>query len=163
MKPVPKLPRQREAMVMINTISNNMKGFTAREVRGANEARRLYRIVGRPPYDKFKCMLKYNLLHDCPVTVVDANNALEIYGPDVGTIKGKTVRKQPKSVVLQLPEPIPTNVQEKLQQMVLAADIFFVDGVKIFATITRKLQFTTVQMIKDRSMGTIKKCIAHVI
>ena len=108
-------------------------------------------------------MIRYNLLHDCPITVNDFNNALEIYGKDVGAIKGKTVRLKPNPVVLTHPEPIPTNIKRKLQTMVLAADILYVDCVKIFTTITRQLQFTTVQMIKDRKMKTILKCIDEII
>ena len=155
--------RDKEAIVMINTVENNMKGFTAREVKGANEARKLYQIVGRPSELNFKNMIKFNLLHNCPVTLEDVANALQIYGKDIGAVKGKTVRNKPEAVRLINPEPIPRHVKERLQQMVLAADIFYVDGVKIFTTITRKLQFTTVQLIKDRSMVTIKKCLDQVV
>ena len=93
----------------------------------------------------------------------DVDNAFAIYGKDIGAIKGKTVRTQPKHVHLQQPEPIPMTVKQRLQKMTLAADIFYVDGVKMFSTITRKLQFTTVQLIRDRSMTTIKKCFDQVL
>ena len=151
------LPASSEAIVMIQTVKNNMQGFTSRETKGANEARRLYRIVGRPSQANFRNIIQFNLLHNCPVTLDDVDNAIAIYGIDIRFVKGKTVRRQPKHVTLRKPEPIPTNIKARLQKMTLAADIFYVDGVKIFTTITRQLQFTTVQLIRDRSMNTISK------
>ena len=63
----------------------------------------------------FRNMIQYNLLHNCPITVDDVDNAIAIFGRDIGSIKGKTVRTQPKHVVMTTPVPIPDNVKERLQ------------------------------------------------
>ena len=156
-------PQHPVPVIMVNTVAGNMQGFTSRQIQGASEARQLYRIVGRPSYQKFRNLIKFNLLHDCPVTLQDIDTAMEIYGRDIGEIKGKTVRARHSPVHIQLPEPIPPQVKSQLINMILTADIFFVDGLKIFTTITRNLKFTTVQMIKDRSMKTIQECFTHVL
>eukprot|EP00957_Ditylum_brightwellii_P137477 10481632-Ditylum_brightwellii.AAC.1 len=50
-------------------------------------------MVGQPSLADFKNMVKINLLPDSPVTVQDLNNVEFLFGPDVGTLKGKTTRK----------------------------------------------------------------------
>ena len=104
---------KKDAIVMINTVENNMEGFTAREVRGANEARRFYQIVGRLLEFNFKNMIKFNLLHNCPITLDDVENVFAIYGKDIGAVKGKTVRKKPKSVKINNPEPFQHMLERK--------------------------------------------------
>ena len=66
-------------------------------------------------------------------------------------------------MVVQIPDPLPYMVKNKLQKLVLSADIAYVDGMKIFITITQRLQFTTTQAIHDRTMKTIKECFDKVI
>ena len=90
-------------VIMVNTVRGSMQGFTDREIRGANEARRLFRIVWRLSQQKFRNMIKYNLLHNCPVTLQDVDNAVLIYGKEINYVKGKTVRKTPSRVPIQTP------------------------------------------------------------
>ena len=43
-------------------------------------------------------LLEAGLIRDCPVTPDDAKRALKIYGPDIATLKGKTVKRQNKGI-----------------------------------------------------------------
>ena len=45
-----------------------------------------------------------NLIRNNQVICKDLNFAINIYGPDIGTIKGKTTRKKPLLVVNNLVE-----------------------------------------------------------
>jgi hypothetical protein len=47
--------------------------------------------IGRPSKQEFRKILQHNLIRNCPVTPHDAKQALMINGPDVATLKGKTV------------------------------------------------------------------------
>ena len=76
-------------------------------MNGANMARRLYAMVGRPSIKDFKGMIWAHLLKNCPITVDDIDNAEQICGPDIGALKGKTVRKASPIVttdIIQIPQ-----------------------------------------------------------
>ena len=79
---------------MLNTVAEQKKLFTTREIKSANVARDLYRKIGRPAEAEFQDILARNLIRDCPVTPADAKRALVIYGPDVAVIKGKTTTSE---------------------------------------------------------------------
>ena len=83
---------------MVETLKENMEGFSQDEIERAKQARKLYHSIGAPSLRNFKYLIKSNQIQDCPVTVVDINNAEKIFGPDVSYIKGKTTRSRPKTV-----------------------------------------------------------------
>ena len=95
--------------------------------------------------------------------VQDVDNVMSIYGRDIGETPGKTDRKQPDRMAVQIPDPIPTVVTNRLQKLIMSADIAFVDGMKVFTTITKRLQFTTIQTINDRKMDTMKECFHNIV
>jgi len=66
--------------------------FTNREIDSAEKARRLYVILGRPSEESFELMIKKGKIINNPVSVTDFRFAKNIYGKDLGVIKGKTVR-----------------------------------------------------------------------
>ena len=80
--------------LFLNTVENNKQAHTRREIERADRARALYKMIGRPSEQEFVDILQKNLIRNCPVTVDDAKRALQIYGPDTATLKGKTVKKK---------------------------------------------------------------------
>ena len=77
------------AYTILSTVTEQKKLFSRREIQAADEARTLYRKVGRPGEAEFQSLLRHNFVHNCPVTPDDAHWALIIYGPDIATLKGK--------------------------------------------------------------------------
>jgi hypothetical protein len=56
-------------------------------------------MVATPSDQNFQGMLRHNLLKDCPVTNEDVHNAHAIFGPDLASMRGKTVCRKPELVV----------------------------------------------------------------
>jgi hypothetical protein len=96
-KPVP-AEEVKESQHHVSTVKENMVGFTKREVERAKLAGKVYHAMGCPTVESFKHAIRANLIKNCPVTPQDATNAKRIFGPDVGTIKGKTTRKPAPAV-----------------------------------------------------------------
>jgi hypothetical protein len=93
---------------LLATVAANKKSFTPREISQADDARRLYRLLGRPDEKVFRDLLKHNQIINCPLTHDDALRALAIYGPDIATLKGKmtratAARHAPSYVAIPLP------------------------------------------------------------
>ena len=51
--------------------------------------------MGCPSIQNMKHLLRQRLIRKCPVTVEDVNITEKIFGPDIGALKGKTIRSKP--------------------------------------------------------------------
>jgi hypothetical protein len=139
--------------------------FSQRQIKDADQARELYRKIGRPDEVEFQNILRKNLIRNCPVTVADAQRALVIYGPDIATIKGKTTPTVPSPHVPTFEAvPLPPPIREHHMDVTLCVDFFFVQGIAFLHTISRNIGFRTVSYIADRNKLTIlreMKAILH--
>jgi Reverse transcriptase (RNA-dependent DNA polymerase)/Zinc knuckle len=146
------------AYTIVSTVAEQKKLFSPREIKDADQARVLYRKIGRPSEAEFQTILRSNLIRNCPVTPADAQRALIIYGPDIATIKGTTTRSEPSS---HLPTfeavPLPPPILEHHMNVTLCVDFFFVQGIAFLHTISRGIGFRTVSYVTDRNKPTIVK------
>jgi hypothetical protein len=63
-----------------------------------------------------------------------------IFGPDIGSLKGKTVRHAPTPLDPSLVD-IPSHIMNHYREVVLGGDIMFVNRVAFFVTISRNIKF----------------------
>ena len=74
-----------------------------------------------------------NLLPNCLVTERDIMVAEDICGPDLGSVKGKTVRRRPLQVESDgMHTPLSPSVLERYQETILTGDIRFVNAIPFF-------------------------------
>ena len=85
-------------LVMLNTVADNMAKYSKREISGAKKARETYGSMGYPSPEDFRSMVRFNIINNCPVTLQDIEIAEDIWGKDIGALKGKTVREKPIQV-----------------------------------------------------------------
>jgi hypothetical protein len=90
--------------------------------------------------------------------VEDAMVAYKVWGPSVATLKGKTVRKRPEPIKTDIVS-IPKEIRELHKEVTLTIDIFFVNKIPFFLTLSRVLYFTTVTHLPDRSLDQIFKAL----
>ena len=88
-----------QEMSFVNTLEENKSFYTNRQIERAKAAREYVHAMGTPSIPDLLAMIRMNLVKDCPITTEDVRLAEKIYGPDVGTIKGKTTRRKPTPVV----------------------------------------------------------------
>jgi hypothetical protein len=150
--------------LFLNTVADNKKNYTQREIEGADRAQKLYIKIERPSSEQeFLDILKNNLIRNCPVTPDDARRAVNIYGPNLATLQGKTVKKQnsatPNHQAIQIPAPIIA----KCNSVRIFIDIFWVNGSAYFHTISEWIKFRTVSQIPNRSKQTLLTEVRKVI
>jgi hypothetical protein len=149
---------------MISTVAEQKKLFSTREIQSADNARALYRKLGRPSEAEFQQILSGNFLQNCPVTAADAKRALTIYGPDIATLKGKTTRTEAAEHVPTFDAiPLPPTILEHHKNVTLCVDFFFVQGLVFMHTISRGIGFCTVSRVNERNKPTILKEIKAVL
>jgi hypothetical protein len=97
-------------------------------------------------------MVARNYIKDCPVNAKDISCAIEIWGPDLGTIKGKTTRETAKHV----PEVETVGIFED-KTVVMCADLCKIMGLEFLVTvISRKLCLTVVVYLDNRGISEVR-------
>jgi len=66
------------------------------------------------------------MIPNCPIDANDAN-AHDIWGPDLASLRGKTVRRTPAPVVAEF-VAVPKSVINRNKMVTLAADVFLFTG-----------------------------------
>ena len=93
-------------------------------------------------------------LKGCPLTKVDIQAAEDIYGPNLGALKGKTVDRSNPHVPAGV-DHVPTSIMDVHHSVTLAIDVMFINKVAFLITISRNLKFGTVEAISNRQITTI--------
>ena len=145
----------------LQTVAANKEGFTKRQVDLADEARRLYRMMGRPGLDRFFEALKKNHIINCPLSVDDAKRAESIYGKDVGFLKGKTTASPAKDHLADFQAvALPPELLSLQPRVTLCFDIFYVLNLTFSLSTSRNIRYLSCRPMTDRSKGKIKDCIS---
>jgi hypothetical protein len=152
---------QKLGSVFVTTVEANKSKFSQRDYLRALEARKLLCKIGRPSQKTFLRILDKNLLPNCPVTHRDALNAQIIFGPDLGSLKGKTVRQSTIPIQPVLND-LPLEIMSQYRDVTLTGDIFFVNKIMFLVTRSRHIQFSTVETIPNRKPETVLKALLNV-
>jgi hypothetical protein len=128
--------------------------FTKRQIHGANLARNLQAGLVFPSNADMNWAIQSNLIKDCLVTVKDMGTAINVWGPSIAMVKGKTVRTRPP-VVRQDVIEIPKEIWELHKDVTLTIDIFFVNKIPFFTTYSLVICFLLVTHLSNRKALTI--------
>jgi hypothetical protein len=150
------------AVGMVNTIKENMEVCTDREYDRAKSARRALGHIGYPSPSDFKNMVRSNMIKNCSVTSTDIDNAHTLFDDDIATPRGKTVRNTQDPVMADYVE-IPKEILDLNKEVTMAADMMFVNELPFVTTISRKINFATIEYMINRSEPNLIKYLSKII
>ena len=101
-------------------------------------------------------------LNNCPIEASDFKAADDIYGPNLGALKGKTVYR-PNPHVDTRTHPVPADLLSIHKRVTLEIDIMFVNKMAFFVTHSQNIHFITIDTLDNRQVTTIKKCLDDTI
>ena len=107
----------------METVAGNKKGFTKRQIKSAETAKRPYTTLSYPSVKEYKWVIHSNKIKNCPVTVEDVATASKIWGKSVDALKGKTTRRKPEVVKRDLVR-VPKELMKLYKDIYLTTDIF---------------------------------------
>ena len=91
----PDLNHPRKQFTFIQTVAVNKTNFTPTKISRAEHAHCLYITLGWPSFHTFRWMLLHKQIKNSTLLPKDADNAELIFGPNIGSLKGKSVRQHP--------------------------------------------------------------------
>jgi hypothetical protein len=151
------------ATVLVTTVDNNKSKYTKAEVSRAEVARKLQTSIGRPSTRDFVRIVNSNLLPNCPVSKRDIMAAEDIFGPDIGSVKGKTTRRTPRRVSTEDAFTVlPKSVHDRYRDVTICADLMHVNGITFFVTFSRHIRFGSIEVIPNKNQATLFKAMKQI-
>ena len=117
-------------------------------------------MVGRLSAADFECMVHVNMLKNCPISVTDIKNSYTIFGPDIGSLRGKTVRKI--ETVISDYVAIPEQIKDKMKRIELSVDVMFVNKIPFMISFGNNMKFTTIENVVDQKADTLFKALRSI-
>ena len=142
---------KREDFTFVVTVEDNLKSFTKRQILSAEKARTLMAGLAFPSDQDYKWILRSNQVQECPVTTEDATVADKIWGKSIPSLKGKTTRKTPEHVPSDV-VAVPTEIRELHRNVTMSIDVFFVNKIPFFITLSQNICFTTVTHLANQKL-----------
>jgi hypothetical protein len=143
--------RKTERMSFINTVAENKTSFSKQQIKAAEVTRSLYRTLDCLSMKDFKWIIQSHQIKDNPVTVQDVEVAISIWGKNISALKGKTTRKKSIPVARDYVK-VPTEFLKLHKEVFLTADIFFLNRIPFFLTLSCKICFTAVNHLANRTV-----------
>ena len=120
---------------LLNTVAENCKFYTRKEIEGAKKARKLQQVLGWPGTSTFKSYLNNNLITNSEVTADDVSRAEHIFGVPIPLLRGKmTNTPTPHSTATIKKKKLPLSVPLQHQCITLFVDFFYVNKLPFLQT-----------------------------
>jgi hypothetical protein len=150
--------RSTEECLLVNTVDDNLKYFSAQDVDRAKKAYNLQVIVGRPSNEDYTRIVKDNLIRDCPVTLRDVRTAKFIWGSrEIGDLQGKTPWRKPRQIHVDHTN-IPRSIMQHYRDVTLCVDVMKVNTLPFIMSISKHIKLGSGGWLRNMKNETI---LAH--
>jgi len=133
-------------VALVNTVAGNHSSYSNDDYLWAVSTRELQVKIGWLSLCDIIHIIENNHLPNCPVTKADIMAAERIFGPDIGSLKGKTTQHNPHAIK-QVVEPLPPEIMSQYWHVTLCADIMYINGIPFIMTLSRNIKFGMVKAI----------------
>jgi len=147
---------------MVTTVDENHCAFMHRQFEKEKQAWHLHHIMGKPTIENLKALIKMIAIKDFPVQMEDVDIAIKIFGPDIGTLKGKSIRHPPNPVRENLIE-IPAAIKAEHRDLTLCIDIMSVNGQPLLTAIDRRICFHLLVPLESRSKTNMYEALDKIL
>ena len=154
--------------MLINTVDENKSKYSNADYSHAQLAHRIQQMIGCPSVCDFLHFMDYNLLLTALSPGRDKLTAEHIFGPDLGSLKGKTVQQKPILVKVHTTS-IPATIMEQYLRVTLAAHVMYVNKIPFFISMAQDIKFSMVQKLDNQKtpmlLDAIKKIqqVYHIV
>ena len=111
-----------------------------------------------PTVKTLKRAILTNQIQNCPVTDKDCDIAIQIYGKDIASLKGKSTRSKATPAVDDV-VAIPKRLLYLHKNVHLFLDIMYVNGLPFLMSISKHLYYCSAIYLKDEKADTLYKAM----
>ncbi len=154
--------KRKSGVAFVNTVAENKNKYSRRAYIRATRARKLHNSLGRPSLRDFITYVQKNRIQNCPITREDIMAAQDIFGPNLGILKGGTTRRRSPQVRVTY-TPIPPTVMERYKNVTLAVDIMKVNKIPFFVSTSIDIKFGTTEAIPNMKAPQLLKSIKSIM
>ena len=147
--------------LFVMTVCNQADRYTHHTYKHAQAVRCLQNIIMHPA-SRHISDIAISHLRNCPYTKEDIWAADDIFRPNLGSLKGTTVRHPNKHIQVTT-SGVPHSILKLHRNVVFSMDIIFVNKLPFLATSSRNLRFSTVESLPNCQVGTVTTCLKKVI
>jgi hypothetical protein len=155
--------RAETEMAFINMVEDKKAKYSNEDYQRAMLARKTQVLIGRPSTREYIRIVQNGHLPNCPIHREDILAAEDIFGPEVGSLKGKTTRMKAPKVEEDRYDGVPAPILSRYHDVTLCVDIMFVNKIPFVVTMSKHIRFITVEAIANRKVPAIWKAIKDVI
>ena len=148
--------------VMVHTVDSNKSKYSVRQYSLAKKARWLQDVIGRPSTQDYIKYVEGNMIPNCNITRQDILRAEDIFGPNLGSIKGKTTRRPTSHVHIAWTQ-VPENILRDHRNVTLAVDIMAINEIPFVVSISRNIHFGTAELIRNKTKRTLMVSIQQIV
>jgi hypothetical protein len=130
--------------LLVTTVSDKKKNYTKRQIKSADLARDYQRKLGYASPGQLIKMIGQGKLNNGKISAQDVVRALDIYGPDLGSLKGKTTSHK-----AQLEEEVPL-ITQQFESQTMYLDLMFVNKEPFVLSVTNPLEYVIVSKLSKR-------------
>jgi len=139
--------------LVATSVARNKQRYTKREIKRAEEARRVQKRLGYPSDERIPHM---TTIQNIPVTRSDIVRAKQIWGPHRALLRGKMRLKKPPAVIIDDLDWKPTEIVQDM-----AIDVFFIDGDGYLLSVLSPLDYSISTHLKNRETDSIRSALNH--
>jgi hypothetical protein len=119
-------------------------------------------MIGNPSKGNYKGMVSRNMIKNCPITPADITNTRDMFGQDLHSVQGKTIRRTPAPAVADY-VTVPCLLLEQNKRITMAADVLFVDRMAFLLTLSRNIKFMMAEHVLVQTARVLDKHMEHVL
>ena len=136
--------------VLVEIVTENMRSYNKREVASAAKAREMLSKMGYPPVCEAIAIVENG--KNFEITAHDFKVADAIWGSDLASLKGKTVKKP------TVPGDSTTGLIIVQEEQTLAIDVMFVEGVPSLVGVSSPLDLTLAVSLTSLDTSKSTRC-----
>ena len=146
----------------ITTITNHQSEYTKHKYCDTILAHKNQNIIMFLSTHGFTKIANSQLIANLSIGQVDIAAAEQIFGPNLGALKGKTLKHRSVPVDNKT-DGVPPSILKWFQMVVLALNVMFVNKIPFLITVLRGLHFSTVESLPNHQILTVGAALSQVI